>query len=85
MTYLGAKSVDNPNLINKKIVVTGTLKNYSRDEIQALIELNGGKWTTSVTKNTDAVIVGDNPGSKFEKAKELNIPIWSEEDFESKL
>jgi DNA ligase (NAD+) len=85
MTYLGAKSVDNPNLINKKIVVTGTLKNYSRDEIQALIELNGGKWTTSVTKNTDAVIVGDNPGSKFDKAKELNIPIWSEEDFESKL
>ena len=85
MEYLGAKTIDNPNLLNKKIVVTGTLVKYTRDEIQALIEQNGGKWSTSVTKNTDAVIVGENPGSKYDKAKELNIPIWSEEDFESKL
>ena len=83
--YLGAKTVDNPNLLNKKIVVTGTLQKYTRDEIQSIIELNGGKWTTSVTKNTDAVIVGDNPGSKYDKARELNIPIWSEQDFEEKL
>jgi len=83
--YLGAQTVENPNLLNKKIVVTGTLNKYTRDEIQALIEQNGGKWTTSVTKNTDAVIVGDNPGSKYAKAKELNIPIWSEADFEEKL
>ena len=85
MNYLGAQTVENPNLLNKKIVVTGTLKNYSRDEIQALIEQNGGKWSTSVTKQTDAVIVGDSPGSKYDKAKELNIPIWSEEDFEKML
>lgn len=85
MSYNGALTVENPNLLNKKIVVTGTLKNYSRDEIQALIEQNGGKWSTSVTKQTDAVIVGDNPGSKYNKAKELNIPIWSEEDFEKML
>ncbi len=83
--YLGAKTVENPNLLNKKIVVTGTLNKYTRDEIQNLIELNGGKWSTTVSKNTDAVIVGDNPGSKYDKAKELNIPIWSEDDFESKL
>ncbi len=83
--YLGAKTIENPNLLNKKIVVTGTLNKYTRDEIQALIEQNGGKWSTSVTKNTDAVVVGENPGSKYDKAKELNIPIWSEEDFEKML
>ena len=83
--YLGAKTIENPNLLNKKIVVTGTLNKYTRDEIQTLIEQNGGKWSTSVTKNTDAVVVGDNPGSKYDKAKELNIPIWSEEDFEKML
>ncbi len=85
MTYLGAMTVENPNLLNKKIVVTGTLKNYSRDEIQALIETNGGKWSSTVSKNTDAVLVGENPGSKYDKAKELGIPIWSEEDFEDML
>ena len=85
MNYLGAKTVENPNLLNKKIVVTGSLTKYTREEIQNLIELNGGKWSTSVTKNTDAVIVGENPGSKFDKAKELNIPIWSEEDFEKMI
>lgn len=85
MNYLGAKTVENPNLLNKKIVVTGSLTKYTREEIQNLIELNGGKWSTSVTKNTDAVIVGENPGRKFDKAKELNIPIWSEEDFEKMI
>ena len=55
---------------------------YTRDEIQNLIELNGGLWSTSVTKKTYAVIVGENPGSKYDKAKELNIPIWTEEDFD---
>ena len=85
MEYTGPKTLENPELVNKKIVVTGTLKNYSRDEIQSLIEQNGGKWSTSVTKNTDIVLVGENPGSKYDKAIELNIPIWSEEDFEEKL
>ena len=85
MKYLGATTVENPNLLNKKIVVTGTLKNYSRDEIQSLIELNGGKWSSTVSKNTDAVIVGENPGSKYDKALELKVPILTEEDFEKLL
>ena len=85
MEYLGAKTVENPNLLNKKIVVTGTLKKYSRDEIQSLIELNGGKWSSTVSKNTDAVIVGENPGSKYDKALELKIPILTEEEFEKLL
>ena len=82
MNYLGAQIKENEELLNKRIVVTGTLKKYTRDEIQNLIELNGGLWSTSVTKKTYAVIVGENPGSKYDKAKELNIPIWTEEDFD---
>lgn len=82
MNYLGAQIKENEELLNKRIVVTGTLKKYTRDEIQNLIELNGGLWSTSVTKKTYAVIVGENPGSKYDKAKKLNIPIWSEEDFD---
>ena len=82
MNYLGAQIKENEELLNKRIVVTGTLKKYTRDEIQNLIELNGGLWSTSVTKKTYAVIVGENPGSKYDKAKELNIPIWIEEDFD---
>lgn len=82
MDYLGAQIKENEELLNKRIVVTGTLKKYTRDEIQNLIELNGGLWSTSVTKKTYAVIVGENPGSKYDKAKELNIPIWTEEDFD---
>ena len=82
MNYLGAQIKENEELLDKRIVVTGTLKKYTRDEIQNLIELNGGLWSTSVTKKTYAVIVGENPGSKYDKAKELNIPIWTEEDFD---
>ena len=82
MNYLGAQIKENEELLNKRIVVTGTLKKYTRDEIQNLIELNGGLWSTSVTKKTYAVIVGENPGSKYDKAKELNIPIWTEGDFD---
>ena len=85
MKYLGAQNVENPELMNKKIVVTGTLKKYTREEIQSLIELNGGKWSSSVSKSTDAVIVGENPGSKYDKALELKIPIWTEEDFDALL
>lgn len=82
MFYLGNKITINEQLLDKRIVVTGTLKNYTRDEIQELIEQNGGLWSSSVTKKTFAVIVGDNPGSKYDKAKELGINIWTEEDFE---
>lgn len=85
MNYLGADIKENPELHNKRIVVTGSLKKYTRDEIQSLIELNGGLWSSSVTKKTDIVIVGENAGSKYDKAKELGITIWSEEDFDSRL
>ena len=85
MTYLGKQTNESSFLNGKRIVVTGTLENYTRDQIQEIIEENGGLWSSSVTKKTSAVLVGTNPGSKYDKAKELNIPIWSEQDFQKML
>ena len=68
----------NSKLNNQTFVVTGTLNSYSRDEIKDLIEANGGKVSGSVSKKTSYVIVGDNPGSKADKANELGVPIITE-------
>jgi len=62
-------------------VVTGTLSSMSRDEAHNTIKRLGGKATGSVSKKTDFVIVGDNPGSKFEKAKKLGVRTITEEKF----
>ena len=82
MDYIGDKVVENINFLNKRFVVTGTLDNYGRDDIKLLIENNGGITTDSVSKKTDVLIVGKNPGSKFEKAKSLGIEIWDEDVLE---
>jgi DNA ligase (NAD+) len=78
--YLGVVETNksNPNIYNKTFVITGTLSR-SRDEIKEELESLGGNITTSVTSKTDVVIVGEEPGSKYDKAKELNITIWDEE------
>ena len=68
-------------LEGKKIVLTGTLPNYSRNEAKSLIEKHGGTTTSSVSKNTDYLLAGDSPGSKYEKAQKLNIPIIDEDQF----
>ena len=68
----------NTKLNNQTFVVTGTLNSFSRDEIKDLIEANGGKVSGSVSKKTSYVIVGDNPGSKADKASELGVPIITE-------
>ncbi len=73
-------SLDNP-LNGKTVVVTGTLETLSRKEAQELVRSLGGKVTSSVSKKTDYVVVGDNPGSKHDKAVELGITIWDEEEF----
>lgn len=62
-------------------VITGTLDNYTRDEITDIIKRNGGKVTGTVSGNTDYLICGKDPGSKLEKAKSLGIKIMTEEDF----
>ena len=68
----------NDKLKSLIFVVTGTLNGLSRDEAKDLIEQNGGKVSGSVSKKTNFVVAGDNPGSKIDKAKNLNIPIIDE-------
>ena len=84
MDYLGTE-VANINISGKTFVLTGTLETITRDEATEMIESAGGKTSSSVSKKTYAVIVGKDPGSKYEKAKELNITIWSEQEFLDKL
>lgn len=72
-------------LAGKTIVVTGTLKNYSRQEIEELIERLGGHAASSVSRNTDFVLVGENPGSKLDKARALGVPTITEEEFEAMI
>jgi DNA ligase (NAD+) len=71
----------NQRFAGKTFVVTGTLQGFTREEIKAFIERLGGKVTDSVSKKTDYVLVGENPGSKLEKARALNIPILDEASF----
>lgn len=68
-------------LEGKKLVLTGTLATYSRKEAKLMIEKHGGKTTSSVSNNTDYLLAGDSPGSKYDKATKLGIPILSENDF----
>jgi len=85
MTYLGKKIEKDENFFGKTFVLTGSLELFTRDEAKDIIESLGGKTVDSVSKKTSVVIVGANPGSKYTKAQELNIPIWSEQDFKDKL
>jgi DNA ligase (NAD+) len=72
-------------LTGKTFVITGVLRNYSREEAKHLIEAHGGKVTDSVTKKTSYLVLGEDPGSKLEKAKNLNIPILDENALEKML
>ncbi|MBR5370025.1 MAG: NAD-dependent DNA ligase LigA [Bacilli bacterium] len=83
--YLGKKIEKNDNFFGKTFVLTGTLELFTRDEAKDIIESLGGKTVDSVSKKTSVVIVGSNPGSKYTKAQELGITIWSEEEFKEKI
>ena len=85
MEYLGGNTVSNDNFLGLHFVLTGTLENLTRNEAKKLIEDAGGDVTSSVSKNTYAVIAGASPGSKYEKAVKLGIPIWNEEELMNKL
>ncbi len=81
MEYKGKEIAKNEAITDKKFVITGTISFMSREEIKALLESYGGKAIDSVSKNTDVVIVGEAPGSKYEKAQALGIEIWDEAKF----
>lgn len=85
MTYKGTKTVLNTAFQNKTFVLTGTLEQMTREEASAEIEKRGGKVTGSVTGKTSVVLVGKDPGSKYEKAKSLGITIWDEAEFLKQL
>jgi DNA ligase (NAD+) len=72
-------------LEGKSLVVTGTLRKYTREAIQELIAQHGGHAASSVSKNTHYVVAGENAGSKLAKAQELGVPIITEEQFEAML
>ncbi len=80
MLYLG-KEVDNEHnfFYNKKCVISGSFTDYSRDELTKIIEDFGGSVSSSVSKKTNYVLIGENPGSKLDKAKALNIEIIYED------
>ena len=85
LNYIRIENVEQ-KLINspykdKIVVLTGTLDTMSRDEAKQKLNNLGAKVSSSVSKNTDYVIVGDQPGSKAKKAKELNIPIINENEW----
>ena len=73
-------STSTGNLNGKTFVITGTLENYSRQDLVNLIENSGGIVTTSVSKNTDFLIAGEKAGTKLEKAEKLEVKIMKEEE-----
>ncbi len=83
MNYLGEEKKENELITGKKFVITGTLSFATRDEIKKFIEMYNGFVIDSVSKKTDVLILGENPGSKYEKAIKLNIEIWNEEKIKS--
>ncbi len=67
------------------MVVTGSLVDFSRDSAREAILARGGKAAGSVSKSTDYVVVGDNAGSKADKAEQLGVPVLDEDGFKALL
>lgn len=75
------KLIKSRKLKGLKIIVSGTLESMSREEAKRAVLENGGDWVSSVSKNTDYLVVGENPGSKLDKAQKLGVKIIDEKDF----
>jgi DNA ligase (NAD+) len=82
---IGKVKIHTTALTGKSIVVTGTLETMTREEIKEKVRTAGGDWVSSVSKNTDYVVVGDSPGSKADKAEQLGVKILNEEQFKKLL
>ena len=78
MTYKGINNGTNDLITNKRFVITGTITGIGRKEIKEKLESYNARVSESVSKNTDVVIVGANPGSKYQDALTLGITIWDE-------
>ncbi len=76
-----AKKAPSGPLSGKTVVITGTLKDFSRHDAEDAVRKAGGSPSSSVSKNTDFVVVGDEPGSKAEKARSFGVKIIGEEEF----
>jgi len=90
LKYINVKNpnttvVENALLNGKRVVLTGTLEKYSRDEAKEILERMGARPQSSVSVKTDIVIAGANAGSKLTDAQKLGITIWSESDFENAI
>ena len=83
--YKEVKLLENSYFNNKVVVITGSLENYNRKDLKTHLEGLGAKVTGSVSKNTDYLIVGSSPGSKYDKAVELNIEIIDEKNLSELL
>lgn len=84
MTYKGpalSETFEESIFAGKTIVLTGRMENFTRREAKEIIETHGGIVTNSVSRNTDIVIAGENAGSKYKRAQELEIDIWDEQQF----
>ena len=76
------REVKSDRFAGKAFVFTGTLANRTREEAGAIVQQHGGKVSGSVSNKTNYVVVGTDPGSKYDKAKELGVTILSEREFE---
>ena len=86
VNFQAGKKIAEKNILEGlQFVLTGTLEHFSREEAKGLIEKSGGRVTGSVTKKTDFLLLGRDPGSKYQKAIDLNIKIITEEDFQKML
>ena len=74
-------AIKKSRIAGKTFVFTGSLKSLARNEVKEKLEYLGGKTSSSVSKNTDYVVIGENPGNKYDKAKELGVSILNEETF----
>jgi DNA ligase (NAD+) len=81
----GEDGQDTRPLEGKTVVVTGSLVKYKRNEIKDLIESNGGRASSSVSKKTDFVVAGEKAGSKLAKAQQLGVSVLTEDEFETML
>ena len=79
MDYLGKKTSN--KFSSKTFVLTGSLEKLTRNEAKEKIESLGGNVSGSVSKKTSYVVVGKDPGSKYDEALKLGIEIWNEEEF----